>query len=520
MVSYEVPENCRIGSKDYDADIIFVEQYVSVAKRTASKEEVISLFRTFQSKILEYITFTRKNIEQLKDAYYTVKNNPEVKKLAKMDYDDLRAMCKEDECPDLIKKIVNNYPLYNHLVNEERKSLFTARKFFESKDSRDNFYTLPGPRIRIPSYTTAYEQLTEYILPAMAKRYNEMDPENGMYYFMDDFIWDLKQNIPKIYSNRSLNLDLSYNREIAGLHDPKEIMAIFKYVIPNDPSRDTLRQEIADQITQSLEKYKYNKETFYCEYISCINEISEHLRRLSDVNCLKSPPIYGSINKVRPSEKGLSDKIKLSNGSGLFGLNTYLYALLNGYFLIGVPSQFSSYDATYNDCPGNFVAHDENHKDIIELDDTHLVFKEVYCEIIKDPKLTVHQKELMIMSIWSYIHESIYSPINLQDDPVKNAFSIKVSSDLYSEFFDEFRKFDDLLLTDDLYNEIKDKLIEGIKLEKSDPSSRRNKVFEIKFNSFEELKNYLQDSGIEKLSRGNLYFNLCMAYTLLIISKY
>jgi|SRR3990167_1841699 len=515
MASYEVPENCRIGSKDYDDDIIFVEQYIRVAKRTATKEEVISLFRTFQSKILEYITFTRKNIEQLRDVYFTVKDNhPEAAQYSQMDYDTLKIKCKDEKCPEFIKKIVNNYSLYNNMTNSSQDTFEAAENFFEEISDID--YHPPGPLLAREEDLTIYEQLIHNILPAMYKWYNEMDPENGMYHYTNDVIWDLEQGgISKSHLREFQRINL--DPIDSGLYKPKELEDKFRSLIDDD----VLMNRVQDQMEKSLEVYKHNNRVKYSEYILCINEISEQLFDLAYFNCLRTKPIKKTSSLIKPSQRKLSDEIRLVNGNGLFGLNTYLYALFNGYFLIGVPSIFPSYDLRKNECPATFVRHDINHKDIILRSNRYRKYEDSYYEIIKDPKLTIRQKELMIMTIWSLIHEGPFlDQINLRGDPIENSFRSMIVSTLFVEFFDEFRRFDELILTQDLFNEMKDKLSKGIKIETADPLSLSRNPVVLKFLSLEELTGYLRNSDVAKVSRGNLYFNLCTVYTLLIISKY
>lgn len=515
-------ERCRIGSKDYDADITFVEQYIAVARGRATKEEVISLFRTFQSRILEYIILTRKNLDQLKGVYFTLKNNPEVAQFAQMDYDDLRDRTGRDEGAN---KVLNNYSMYNHMVTYNtgnRGSFELAQKFFEDTDSYLEYVlSVPGSdsslSLSFKENSTNYEQLTEVILPAMYKWYNEMNPGNGMYHYTNDVIWDLERNrdIPKSILREFHRINLDPVEPV--VYTPSELEDKFKSII----GERRLPDKIKVQMEKSLETYEYNNRTRYSEYILCINEISEQLSNLAYFNCLDSRQFKRVESSIKPSERGLSIDIKLANGTGLFGLNTYLYALFNGYFLIGVPIVFPSYDLKTNDCPGNFVSHDVNHKNIILRSNRYSKYRDVYYEIIKDPKLTIKQKELMIMTIWSLIHEGpLLDRINLNGDPIENSFRSMVATTLFVEFFDEFRRFDDLLLTLELYNEMKDKLSNGIRIETADPLSRDRNAIELNFNSLEELTEYLRNPEIAKVSRGNLYFNLCTVYTLLIISKY
>lgn len=111
-------------------------------------------------------------------------------------------------------------------------------------------------------------------------------------------------------------------------------------------------------------------------------------------------------------ESRLSNKISRGiiypypNNTGLFGFNTYLYALFNDVVLVGVPSHYSQYDGIPG-CPSKFMLHDYSHNQTMEyggiFQNIHKL-KNIYHKILSG-NLTKFMKELLVFVMWIEIHE-------------------------------------------------------------------------------------------------------------------
>jgi hypothetical protein len=111
--------------------------------------------------------------------------------------------------------------------------------------------------------------------------------------------------------------------------------------------------------------------------------------------------------------KKLDDKtFLLTNTSGFFGYNTFLYAFFSGISLIGVPNKVQSFDDVKG-CPIIFMNHDYWHNfsqsgglvNLYKGDVKNI--KHIYYSIINDNELTKKEKELYILMLWLRIHEAI-----------------------------------------------------------------------------------------------------------------
>lgn len=109
----------------------------------------------------------------------------------------------------------------------------------------------------------------------------------------------------------------------------------------------------------------------------------------------------------------LAEEYPLPNESGLFGFNTYLYAMFNGIFLIGIPNKLSRFDDEIG-CPAEFRTHDLGHsyfiRSILKIGGIawNATIK-LYYRIIKDPKLTPRQRQCHLLMLWIHIHEFQWS---------------------------------------------------------------------------------------------------------------
>jgi len=98
------------------------------------------------------------------------------------------------------------------------------------------------------------------------------------------------------------------------------------------------------------------------------------------------------------------------NGSGLFGINTYLHAFFNKVIIIGVPDSTGNADGLKL-CPYQFMDHDFRHTNIIlislfyKLTESFYLYKYIYYKILNSSKLNNYQKEAIMIFMWLLIHE-------------------------------------------------------------------------------------------------------------------
>ena len=112
-------------------------------------------------------------------------------------------------------------------------------------------------------------------------------------------------------------------------------------------------------------------------------------------------------------------EIPLPNDHGLFGLNTFLYAYFEGYYLIGIPSSSSVFDLQLS-CPHAFMLHDRGHEQRMRKEipwitmsdatggESFLKWREIYYRILNsNDYLPLRYQELAILHLWSFLHEII-----------------------------------------------------------------------------------------------------------------
>ena len=83
---------------------------------------------------------------------------------------------------------------------------------------------------------------------------------------------------------------------------------------------------------------------------------------LSNLACNEIEPISRLVERFTVYGRGSLNSIQkdiypLVNYTGIFAVNTYLYALFEGVFLMGIPSGLSEFDNRI-DCPRRFYDHD------------------------------------------------------------------------------------------------------------------------------------------------------------------
>lgn len=209
-----------------------------------------------------------------------------------------------------------------------------------------------------------------------------------------------------------------------------------------------------DEILEKLDErslsrnYRAGRTTKMYWYILSrwIETIQQAFFLLSQGFCLhkifSNTPIFDAARRNSVIDSG-PEFCYLTNDIGLFGFNTWLYAVINGVQLVGVPSNpITKFDAERG-CPVKFIDHDYDHISTIKHYNISLpLVKRLYEQIHSDPEATLLQKELLICALWVLVHE----------DPLrfKIVFTDKFDTRTNSiGLLDEFERFRDLIFVQD-----------------------------------------------------------------------
>ena len=137
------------------------------------------------------------------------------------------------------------------------------------------------------------------------------------------------------------------------------------------------------------------QDTFQTTKILDINIIFNLYKYVGSLMCLE--PNAESISLSLPRNSFL-----LTNETGLFGFNTYLYAYVSGINLIGIPRHDQYFDE-YHSCALGFLGHDIDHtRRIASKYTTHVAG--IYYKIM-DLDIPKGIKELLIFVLWVRLHE-------------------------------------------------------------------------------------------------------------------
>lgn len=246
--------------------------------------------------------------------------------------------------------------------------------------------------------------------------------------------------------------------------DADKLMRTGSYLYSN--KMDTVK-EVADKLARErLDKYKKDIFTLVDEIIGkiekkfSIKKVQRAFLMISNGFCLFTKvdrhPEYYTGERNQDFIRFGSNYCYLTNDTGLFGFNTWLYSALNEVNLVGVPSNsYTSYDFK-GGCPTTFIVHDYFHG--ARLDPDSMVYgattertkprfrlaASIYKQIHLDPEATLLQKELLICVLWVFLHE-----LPSRMDAV---FTDKYSSEIPDgvDLIDEFERFRDLAISQEL----------------------------------------------------------------------
>ena len=135
---------------------------------------------------------------------------------------------------------------------------------------------------------------------------------------------------------------------------------------------------------------------------------------------------------------------------GEFGLNSYLYAVMNGVFLIGFAPRIIRYDLM-DTCSQTFTHHDFFHSEhIIKNNSVNTLTKHIYYSILNDQNTSVVEKECHVFVLWFIIHETSFDVFKLytyrynhtKDDYIKMVFNgFFQYKNVYRDFDNDLYKF-------------------------------------------------------------------------------
>jgi hypothetical protein len=227
-----------------------------------------------------------------------------------------------------------------------------------------------------------------------------------------------------------------------------EKMKILNFTRDNFESVKIIFDDLIDYTKDNYEKTNicnsedFNKIFYFIGSIFCLEYLPEEYDISFDYG-------YGTI----PTEKRNS-LYPLPNDTGLFSINSYMYALFEDVYLLGIPTKATYYDGVFN-CVKGFLRHDIAHSsDEIEIGKEIIEeYKKLYIAIINDSEFSQEEKELHILVMWYILHEksektvydiSVYISREGQNLPfgIENAF--------ISDFLPDFKKFSSFAVNDDI----------------------------------------------------------------------
>lgn len=139
----------------------------------------------------------------------------------------------------------------------------------------------------------------------------------------------------------------------------------------------------------------------------------------------------------------------LTNTTGWFYFNTYMYAFVEGITLLGLPAGNLEYDGS-SGCPIAFLDHDLEHTDTIinkymkpenvrsdndYLNEKGINIRNIYYTILSDDSLTQEEKEVCILMMWYSIHEADSSVV-YNNETLTNASKLYYAIINDAEIFD------------------------------------------------------------------------------------
>jgi hypothetical protein len=176
-------------------------------------------------------------------------------------------------------------------------------------------------------------------------------------------------------------------------------------VLYEEAEKNHTKQFIIDNFSQYEQRFLFlvgkAQEEFQTTSKLNMSTIFNLFKYVGSLMCLE--PLSESIEI---NSEGIDKEIFiLPNGTGFFGFNSYLYAYIQGVYLLGMPRDDSTFDE-FKSCPLAFLGHDILHS----LDMGGLAkgpyFSNIYYTIIA-ANISKIIKELIILVIWTRVHEFV-----------------------------------------------------------------------------------------------------------------
>lgn len=191
---------------------------------------------------------------------------------------------------------------------------------------------------------------------------------------------------------------------------------------------------------------------------------------VAELACLIPNPAIEGLSRSDleyvTGDKEVRNIFLLTNYSGHFGFNAYLFAFVNNLHLIGIPSDVSSYDRVTT-CPTPFISHDLRHIQnqgglshydlsdhsyeewLIGITGSHppLEYRKhidtIYYRILNDLSLDKLHRHALLLSLWIRIHEGYNNDfVDIDNDNyMLGCIATVVDTDIDSLLKDEFKSF-------------------------------------------------------------------------------
>jgi hypothetical protein len=231
--------------------------------------------------------------------------------------------------------------------------------------------------------------------------------------------------------------------------------------------RSYIREHLNDYEMNFLSQIEQARKQFDQNRIVDIINIYRIFKYISHVGCGETEIENLDLDIELIPEQLMDRLYPLPNTTGEFGINTYLYGLFEGIYLIGVPVRETYFDKVWG-CPKEFINHDIDHSININyrtIEDPNKLetYRSIYDTIIHDKNLSSVEKQCFLMMLWVDIHEINF---RLYQDLINGTFdsqSLIKAFSLYNNGVDKslddsLRKFTQLTMTESNLEDLKLKI--------------------------------------------------------------
>jgi hypothetical protein len=225
--------------------------------------------------------------------------------------------------------------------------------------------------------------------------------------YESEVIYNLFLEKIKIERKAGYDNDLVINKEIDSGWNPYS-----KKLILTQKS-----EEYTEYVRQKFDLY----ESDYKRGVINIDVVFDVCSYVGSIQCGNSDPIYNEYTLLisenfNKGKEPWNMMYPFLNDTGIFAINTFMYAFFNRILLVGIPNRDVRADYVLH-CPYQFLYHDFNHVEFLKQNDNLQAIennRDLYYELVNrkflpmNPtrKATLQEKELMMLMFWWYIHES------------------------------------------------------------------------------------------------------------------